>query len=93
MSNKPSALMLRQETSPEAKESMTAIFANAEPFRDKAVEMLKAKKRAIEVRQRKQKNYELPAWSEMQADCNGSIRTIEEILREVFNIGGVKDGK
>ena len=93
MSSQPSSQMMRHEVGKDAKESMAAAFTNSEVFREKAVAILQAKWRTIHAKQVATTSYTMAAWPEFQADSNASLRTIEEILKEVFNVGGINSGE
>ena len=88
----PSSAILRHATTAEAKKTIIASYAGAEVFRERAVAILQNKWKAIHTRQTATEAYNLPAYSEFQADCNASLRTIEEVLNELFNVGGKTNG-
>ena len=95
MKSQLSHVMLRHHKKDEDKKSLEASFANANYFREVAVGYLRKKHQLLSSKQRSTSSYELPAWSEMQADSNGALRTIEEILSDVFNVkieGASDDG-
>lgn len=89
MSNKIPKILLLHAHDKESRELAKSAYTSAYDFRELAVKYLQAKKHRVEVEQRSKKSYELPAWAEFQADSNATIRTIEEMLREVFGIGGI----
>lgn len=92
MSDKANITLLRASKG-EERESLEASYAGAEVFRLRAIQLLQQKWNTTHTKQMSQQKYETPAWAEYQADCNGVLRTLEEILNEIFNVGGVKHGK
>jgi len=85
MEAQPSQVMLRSEDR-DGKEVLQAAFTEAESFRNIAVAYLQKKWGNTQTKQTHERNYELPSYSERQADYNGSLRTIEEIITEVFGV-------
>ena len=83
---------LSRSEDPDGVKALNASFADAEVFRRKAVNHLRAKWNTIHSKQIKDKAYESPSWSEKQAACNGSLLMIEEILKEIFNTKESDDG-
>lgn len=86
MSNKPSAVIMRHVKGEEAVKSMEAAYASAEFYREQAVAHLIREWDRIHEKQESERAYESPAWPFLQADCNGALRTIEQILKDVFNV-------
>lgn len=83
MKNRPSDVLLRALKEDE-KESITAQFAHSELFRKRAIQILMDRYVAT-MKKQKQPDYSQPAWSEFQADCNARMRTLEEVMKDVFN--------
>lgn len=78
-------IMLRGMNDQEAKDAAKAAFNDAEEFRNLAVAFLKKKWQRVHSERSSKTSYESPAWAEYQADSLGTLRTIEEILKEVFS--------
>lgn len=82
--NKLSSFM-RRNSSGDKLQALEASNSSAYEFKMRAITLLLAKRDIIHAKQRSQDAYQLPAYSEFQADCNSTIRTIDETLKEVFN--------
>lgn len=61
-------------------------FRNSEVFRAAAVRILLTDLRSLEQDRESEANYQLPAFSEFQADRNGSIRAVRRVLKDVFGV-------
>jgi hypothetical protein len=86
MSDQPSHLILRHIADADERKAVLASYADAALFREKAVAVLQRKWHQLHGEQTANRSYGLPAWPYQQADHNGALRTIEEVLHEIFNI-------
>lgn len=64
---------------PEAAKDFKVHYNNAEVYRKRVKEIIKGKLSVLRSQQ-SAADYTKPAWSEFQADCNGSIRQLEMML-------------
>jgi hypothetical protein len=69
----------------EDKKELQASFSRSETYREIAIAHLKKEKRKLE-QFVGQGDYNVASWSHYQADRNGAIRTINQMLRDLFNI-------
>ena len=70
----------------EQKAAIESAYRESQLYREVCVQWLLNKLRSEEHRRNAETNYSLPAWGQHQADCNGSIRTIEEVLKNLFGV-------
>lgn len=66
--------------------AVSSSYREGEEYRKVAVAWLLNRYRSERHRQVAENNYTLPAYGEHQADCNGCVRTIEEVLSNLFGV-------
>lgn len=82
----PARLQRGASNDEELRQTICTEFRNSEIFRAAAVRALLNDLRSLEQDREAESNYSLPAFSEHQADCNGSIRVLRRVLKDVFGV-------
>lgn len=85
--NKPAAnVPMALQRADEDNSALAASYAAAEVYREHAVKLLLNELRTLQRKRNSEAGYDSPVWSHLQADCNGSIRTLSKVLRDVFGV-------
>jgi len=79
-------LRLQRAVPEEDLDSLVAQFTEADLVRLAAIKVLMTEYRNTEQKAESAESYKLPAFSEFQADCNATRRTIRRMLKDLFGV-------